>query len=90
MEVRSELVRDIQYLVHLQRAANARVEGRDRERGQRGDSNTVDAHNTTVSLESSMHESTREYLGSTSMFVVSVNEAAAATKVPLSMTSLLY
>lgn len=28
------------------------VEGRDRGRGQRGESNTVDAHNTTVSLES--------------------------------------
>lgn len=37
MEVRSELVRHIQYLVHLQRAADARVrEGRDREGGQRG------------------------------------------------------
>lgn len=50
MEVRSELVWDIQYLVHLQRAANAqKVEGRtdgERERGQRGESNTVDAHET--------------------------------------------
>lgn len=46
-----------------------------RERGgQRGESNTVDAHNTTVSLESQKHKSTQEYLDNTSMFVVSVNE----------------
>lgn len=37
-----------------------------------------------------MHESIQEYVDNTSMFVVSVNEPAAATKPPLSMTSSLY
>lgn len=36
-----------------------------------------------------MCESIQEYLDNTSMFVVSVNEPAAATNVPLSMTSLI-
>lgn len=83
--------------MHLQRATNARgkerereKEKRERERGQRGESNTVDAHNTTVSLESLIHESIRGCLDDTSMFVVSVSEPAAATNVPFSMTSLLY
>lgn len=65
-------------LAESSQALRGRTEG-----GQRGESNTVDAHNTTVSLESQMHESIQEYLDSTSMFVVRVSEPAAAAKVRL-------
>lgn len=66
-------------LAESSQALRGRTEGG----GQRGESNTVDAHNTTVSLESQMHESIQEYLDSTSMFVVRVSEPAAAAKVRL-------